>query len=130
MMMPAHPGAGDQIPLVVRILTVPDVFDALVSERPYRAAWPVERAIGYLRDAAGTKFDSLVVEALAAATETGWRPMADGLILNPEAVQATRRPSSGNRRPSLGTLTIWPTQDEPMSGAQGDPLVHVEIAKG
>jgi HAMP domain-containing protein len=68
--------AGDQIPLLVRILTVADVFDALISDRPYRAAWPVERAIAYLRENIGRKFDLRAVEALAAAVATGWRPQA------------------------------------------------------
>src|SRR5206468_8382401 len=39
---------GDEIPPLVRILTVADVFDALVSERPYRTAWPAELALGEL----------------------------------------------------------------------------------
>lgn len=69
---------GEQIPPLVRILTVADVFDALVSERPYRAAWPVDQAIAYLRQNAGTKFDAAAVEVLAAATATGWRPVASG----------------------------------------------------
>ena len=69
---------GEEIPPLVRILTVADVFDALVSDRPYRAAWPVEQAIAHLRENAGTKFDAAAVEVLAAATATGWRPVASG----------------------------------------------------
>jgi putative nucleotidyltransferase with HDIG domain len=50
--------------LETRILAVCDVYDALVSPRVYRAAWPVERALELLRDEAGTAFDARCVDAL------------------------------------------------------------------
>jgi hypothetical protein len=56
--------AADDIALETRILTVCDVYDALVSERVYREAWPHERAMSLLRGDVGTAFDSLCVEAL------------------------------------------------------------------
>jgi putative nucleotidyltransferase with HDIG domain len=46
------------------IVAVCDVYDALVSPRVYRDAWPVERALGLLRDEAGTGFDPACVAAL------------------------------------------------------------------
>ena len=49
--------AGTDIPLVGRIAAIADVFDALTSERPYKAAWPVEKAVEYIRDEAGRQFD-------------------------------------------------------------------------
>lgn len=70
-----HGLSGEQIPLLVRVLTVADVFDALVSDRPYRAAWPVEEAIAYLQASVDRKFDRRVVEALHQALATGWRPV-------------------------------------------------------
>ena len=45
-------------------MTVADVFDALTSERPYKPAWSVRRAHGYLREGAGTRFDAACVAAL------------------------------------------------------------------
>jgi len=54
-----------QIPLAARIVGVADVYDALVSERPYKGAWSPEAAIGWLREMAGQRFDPRVVEALA-----------------------------------------------------------------
>ncbi|HRP47045.1 MAG TPA: PAS domain S-box protein [Trueperaceae bacterium] len=54
---------GEQIPLAARIFAVVDVFDALTSERPYREAWPVDRAAQFIRDGSGTHFDPAVVEA-------------------------------------------------------------------
>ncbi|MEP7355891.1 MAG: HD-GYP domain-containing protein, partial [Anaerolineales bacterium] len=53
--------AGDQIPLPARIFTVVDVWDALRSDRPYRAAWPEERVIAHLRSLSGTHFDPNVL---------------------------------------------------------------------
>jgi len=55
--------AGPAIPLVARITSVADVFDALMSKRPYKEPWPREEALQYLRDNAGSHFDPEVVEA-------------------------------------------------------------------
>lgn len=53
---------GEQIPLEARIFAVVDVWDALRSDRPYRAAWPVERVRAHLRGLTGTHFDLQIVE--------------------------------------------------------------------
>lgn len=55
--------AGDDIPLLGRIVAVADVFDALTSERPYKAAWTMERARQMLADSSGAHFDPACVEA-------------------------------------------------------------------
>jgi diguanylate cyclase (GGDEF)-like protein len=57
---------GDEIPVGARIIAVSDVFDAMVSDRPYRAGRTVEEAIAELRRCAGTQFDPAVVDAFAA----------------------------------------------------------------
>jgi HD-GYP domain-containing protein (c-di-GMP phosphodiesterase class II) len=57
---------ADDLDLSTRILAVCDVYDALVSERVYRPAWPQERALGLLRDESGTAFDERCVDALEA----------------------------------------------------------------
>lgn len=56
--------AGEDIPLFARIVAVADVFDALTSERPYKSAWPLDKAVQFLRDGAGQHFDPACVEAL------------------------------------------------------------------
>ena len=53
---------GDQIPLAARLFAVADVWDALQSDRPYRARWPREQALEYIRSQAGKHFDPEVVE--------------------------------------------------------------------
>ena len=53
-----------ELDLETRILAVADVYDALVSPRVYRAAWPVERALSLLREEAGVAFDPRCVDAL------------------------------------------------------------------
>ena len=55
--------AGQAIPLHGRIVAVADVFDALTSERPYKKAWDLDRAVTYLRDGAQTHFDPYCVAA-------------------------------------------------------------------
>lgn len=52
---------GEEIPLAARIFAVVDVYDALTSDRPYRAAWSRERALAYIREQAGSHFDPQVV---------------------------------------------------------------------
>ncbi|MFL5930121.1 MAG: HD-GYP domain-containing protein [Gaiellaceae bacterium] len=56
--------SGPAISLDARILAVCDVYDALISNRVYRAAWTHERAIALLHDEAGTKLDRRCVAAL------------------------------------------------------------------
>lgn len=53
--------SGTEIPLPARIAAVSDVFDALTSARPYKEAWPVEKAVKYIEEAAGAHFDPAVV---------------------------------------------------------------------
>ncbi len=58
--------AGEKIPLVGRIVSIADVFDALTSERPYKHAWPVEEAVAFLQKQAGSQFDPALIELFLA----------------------------------------------------------------
>jgi putative two-component system response regulator len=62
---------GEEIPLLARILSVVDVYDALTTERPYKHALPADRAVRELREEAarGWKFEELV-EAFASLVGT------------------------------------------------------------
>jgi two-component system response regulator RpfG len=54
---------GDHIALCARIVAVADVYDALTSVRPYKAAWPAERALEYLASQRGRHFDPRLLDA-------------------------------------------------------------------
>ncbi|MBU4224697.1 MAG: GAF domain-containing protein, partial [Chloroflexi bacterium] len=54
---------GEQIPLAARIFAVIDVYDSLISDRPYRKAWPEKKVLNYIREQAEKHFDPKVVEA-------------------------------------------------------------------
>jgi CHASE2 domain-containing sensor protein len=66
---------GDQIPLAARICAVCDVFDALLSPRPYKDAWPLGDVIDELASLRGTHLDPALVDAflpLAANLHGEW----------------------------------------------------------
>ena len=65
-----HGIAGTDIPLVARIVAVADVYDALVSRRPYKEPWSESDAQDYLEKHAGTQFDPICVEAFFERIET------------------------------------------------------------
>jgi putative two-component system response regulator len=58
---------GEDIPLEGRIVAIADVFDALVSVRPYKKAVPVAEAMGYLYEQSGKHFDPTLLEAFKRA---------------------------------------------------------------
>jgi putative two-component system response regulator len=58
-----HGLVGDHIPLAARIVAIADVFDALTTERPYKQAWDVDRALEYIVHHRGSHFDPRLVDA-------------------------------------------------------------------
>jgi len=58
--------AGEEIPLAARIIATCDTYDAIVTERPYRAARTPAQACAELRRVAGTQLDERAVAALLA----------------------------------------------------------------
>jgi putative nucleotidyltransferase with HDIG domain len=70
--------AGLHIPFLARVLAVADVYDALVSHRPYRAGWASEIAIEHIRSRAGSHFDPDVVSAFLELVEgKEWPGLSD-----------------------------------------------------
>ena len=61
--------AGEAIPVESRIVSACDAFSAMTTDRPYRAARPIDAALEELRDGAGTQFDPQVVSALVRIVE-------------------------------------------------------------
>lgn len=60
---------GEQIPLSARIFSVIDIWDALLSDRPYRKPWPPHKVDQYLREIAGTILDPHIVETFFTMME-------------------------------------------------------------
>ncbi len=60
-----------EIPLINRILSVADAFDAMTNDRTYRKALPVEEAIREIEENKGTQFDPLVVDAFLSEIKKG-----------------------------------------------------------
>ncbi len=78
---------GEAIPLEARIVAIADVFDALLSERPYKAAWTVDRALDLIRNESGRHFDPQCVEAL---------------LENLQEILASRAPENDHLKPKAG----------------------------
>jgi putative nucleotidyltransferase with HDIG domain len=62
---------GEQIPLAARLFAVVDVWDALLSDRPYRRAWAREDALEHIRSGSGRHFDPAAVEAFLPLVTQG-----------------------------------------------------------
>jgi HD-GYP domain-containing protein (c-di-GMP phosphodiesterase class II) len=62
---------GDAIPLLARIITVTDTFDAMTTHRPYQTAMEPEYALRIITSLAETRFDPRVVAALAVTLRNG-----------------------------------------------------------
>lgn len=64
-----HGLKGEAIPLAARIFAIVDVWDALISDRPYRAAWLPEKALAHIKAESGKHFDPHVVEMFTRLIE-------------------------------------------------------------
>ncbi len=61
--------AGEKIPLEARIISVCDIFDALVSKRPYKEPWPFDDAVEYIKKESGVSLDPGVVKVFLDSLE-------------------------------------------------------------
>src|SRR6266516_414320 len=75
---------GDEIPLMARIVSVADAFDAMTTERPYQSAMKFEDAVRLIKTLTGARYDPCVVAAFVAACESGQ--------IRPGSVKLRRRP--------------------------------------
>jgi len=60
---------GEQIPLPARVFSIVDAFDAMTTDRPYRAALPLEYAAEEIQRMGGTQFDPEVAEVFGPLCE-------------------------------------------------------------
>jgi putative nucleotidyltransferase with HDIG domain len=93
--------AGDEIPLLSRIIAVADAYNAMTSDRPYRDAMPSRVARLRLAQAVETQFDTSVVaafEALLAAAREDYRlAQGDAFRITPE--RSSEEPNAGAEQP-------------------------------
>jgi HD-GYP domain-containing protein (c-di-GMP phosphodiesterase class II) len=74
---------GEAIPMAARLFAVVDVYDALMSDRPYRDAWPRDRVLRHLREQSGSHFDPRIVDAfLDLVSRRDHAPTAERLGAN------------------------------------------------
>ena len=69
--------AGEEIPMPARVIAACDAFNAMTTDRPYRKAMPVEKAIAELKRESGKQFDPRVVEAVLEVVAAWDDPSAD-----------------------------------------------------
>ncbi len=74
---------GDQIPLGARLFAVADTFDAMTSNRPYRAAQPIEIARNEIARNSGTQFDPAVVEVFLKVPLSIWNNLRTQIDAQP-----------------------------------------------
>lgn len=75
---------GESIPLPGRIVAIADVFDALTQRRPYKEAWPVDKAIAEIEQQRGRQFDPKLVEAFLRVIEQRDAPFPVQQLAEPE----------------------------------------------
>ena len=125
--------AGEGIPLPARIVAVADTFDALTHERPYKRAWPVEKAMAEMRSQSGRHFDPQAVAALSKLAASGSLPVcaeseSEGEGMLREWMPGQAMPSFSRSMAALGDKTgagsrAWPAGliGEPANAHGGPP---------
>jgi putative two-component system response regulator len=71
--------AGEEIPLEGRIMAIADVYDALISERPYKKPFTHEQTVEIIKNDSGTHFDPKIVEAFLNVADDFW---AESMIID------------------------------------------------
>ena len=99
--------AGEEIPIEGRICAICDVFDALLSERPYKEAWPLEDVIEEIRRESGHHFDPRLVDlflplARELHAELGYPTLARAKPPGHAGRRPPAAPSRPGRRASVG----------------------------
>jgi len=74
--------AEEQIPLTARVLAVADVYDALLSHRPYRPAMTVQEAAAFMQARSGTQFDPEILKACFRVLSSNRAQSRLGFIFN------------------------------------------------
>lgn len=93
---------GDQIPLLVRVLSVADVYDALSSDRPYRAGLPLEHCLTLLRvNAANGGLDPELVDAFCSLPREQLVRIGSGVMAKPGGRTLAPQAAGENTSPAI-----------------------------
>jgi putative nucleotidyltransferase with HDIG domain len=82
---------GEETPLLARILTVADAFEAMIADRPYRIGLTIPEAVTELQRCSGTQFDSKIVDVFIKTTEDEFgrmEPLGAGVVDEPHPEEA------------------------------------------
>jgi HD-GYP domain-containing protein (c-di-GMP phosphodiesterase class II) len=102
--------AGEQIPMIARIIAVADTFDAVTSRRAYRGERGIEAALAVLAEAAGTQLDPAVVTIFARHADSIQTALLaasvppDGLRVAAESTSTAAPPVAPSAAPETGEL--------------------------
>ena len=120
--------AGEAIPLAARICAVCDVFDALMSPRPYKPAWTLEATLAELAAQRGRHFDPALVDAFLALVRelppelvaSAAAPAAEvGVLSGPVAATPARTPRAAGSGPASAAGTSSSRRAAPSPPARG-----------
>jgi HD-GYP domain-containing protein (c-di-GMP phosphodiesterase class II)/CHASE2 domain-containing sensor protein len=118
---------GEGIPLAARICTVCDVFDALLSVRPYKPAWPLADALAELIAQRGRQFDPALVDAFVALVDSlepellapGGAPAGIGVLTEQAPATPPRSPHAAGSAPADAADTSSSRPAAPSPPARG-----------
>jgi HD-GYP domain-containing protein (c-di-GMP phosphodiesterase class II) len=83
---------GDDIPLIARVVTVADAFDAMTSDRPYRSKRPLATALEEIGRGAGTQFDPTAADAFLTIPLARLEQISQHLDLRSPAIDSPISP--------------------------------------
>jgi HD-GYP domain-containing protein (c-di-GMP phosphodiesterase class II) len=86
---------GDDIPLIARVVTVADAFDAMTSDRPYRSKRPLGMALEEIGRGAGTQFDPTAADAFLTIPLARLEQISRHLDLRSPAIEPSISPMVG-----------------------------------
>lgn len=102
-------GEADDICMISRILAVADAYDAMTSDRPYRKGFPGEKAVGIIKEVAGSQLDPVMVEAFLKAQGSG--AIAEAADAGKSKYAAEPGTATGNYKP-VGGQTPPPSSEK------------------
>jgi hypothetical protein len=118
---------GEDIPLGARILSVVDCYDALTSDRPYRAAMSEQEAIAIIVERRGKMYDPHVVDTFLQV----YRDIVPQIEQKPELQNAVRRIRRSHQHPSVApaVAVTKPEDAPPGADASDEMLAFVSLAR-